>query len=565
MTPTLDLALKYSQLGWHTFQLKPRDKVPTVRWADVATAEANMITGWWEHNPNANVGIACGKRSGIVVLDVDADHDGFESLAELAINHGALPETWTSKTGSGGRHIFFAYPENASIRNSAGKLGRGLDIRGDGGYVVAPPSIHPNGNRYEWVVLPSQTPLAPMPDWMVELLHEKQAAVISEQVQAGKIINGYRNDTLAKMAGSMRRKGFDEDTIYLALQKHNEKYCEPRLTDGEVLQIAKSIGRYEPQDTPKIIAPLPDAWDVIEKIEADIIEREKNPKDVWGIHYAFPYLSRVTGGKQPGELIILAGEPGVGKSWWAHQDALFTAIGNPSKGIPSTPTLIWSGEMRRQQTFRRFFEMLGVPKRHMMAGQMSADDWQFFTEAKALIVNSPIRVADSPLDLKTIRQLLEREQGEHGIEQAVFDYDWLISAPGRDEIATSQNISRELKIIATDLNLSILLVSSVNKQGMDTTVENIGTVSGSGKKLHDADIVYLLTKFNDKKNSDNSIMPSDYERIVTLHFKKARELDYHIPGGVLHFIRETPKPIFRELKTATDSNMPGWMKRKDME
>lgn len=562
MTPTLDLALKYSQLGWHTFQLKPRDKVPTVRWADVATAEANMITGWWEHNPHANVGIACGKRSGIVVLDVDADHDGFESLAELAINYGALPETWTSKTGSGGRHIFFAYPENASIRNSAGKLGRGLDIRGDGGYVVAPPSIHPNGNRYEWVVLPSQTPLAPMPDWMVELLHEKQAAVIGDQVHAGKIINGYRNDTLAKMAGSMRRKGFDEDTIFDALKKHNSKYCEPPLTDGEVYQIAKSIGRYEPQDAPKIIAPLPDAWDVIEKIEADIIERERNPKDVWGIHYAFPYLSRITGGKQPGELIILAGEPGVGKSWWAHQDALFTAIG--MNGIPSTPSLIWSGEMRRRQTFRRFFEMLGVPKRHMLTGQMSDEDWQFFLEAKALIVNSPIRVADMPLDLKSIRELLEREQGEHGIEHAVFDYDWLISAPGKDEIATSQNISRELKLIATDLNLSILLVSSVNKQGMDTTVENIGTVSGSGKKLHDADIVYLLTKFNDKKNNDNSIMPSDYERIVTLHFKKARELDYHIPGGVLHFIRETPKPTFRELKTATDSNMPDWMRRKDI-
>lgn len=561
MTPALDLALKYAQIGWHTFQLKPRDKVPAVKWADVATAEANMIAGWWEHNPNANVGIACGKRSGIVVLDVDADHEGFESLAELAINYGAIPETWTSKTGSGGRHIFFAYPENANIRNSAGKLGRGLDIRGDGGYVVAPPSIHPNGNRYEWVVLPSQVPLATMPEWMVELLHEKQAAIVSEKTTS-KIPDGHRNDTLAMMAGSMRRKGFDEDTIFDALKKHNLKYCEPPLTDGEVYQIAKSIGRYEPQDAPKVIAPLPDAWDIIEKIEADIIERERNPKDVWGIHYAFPYLSRITGGKQPGELIILAGEPGVGKSWWAHQDALFTAIG--LNGVPSTPSLIWSGEMRRRQTFRRFFEMLGVPKRHMLTGQMSADDWQFFTEAKALIVNSPIHVADEPLDLKSIRQLLEREQGEHGIEQAVFDYDWLISAPGKDEIATSQNISRELKIIATDLNLSILLVSSVNKQGMDTTAENIGTVSGSGKKLHDADIVYLLTKFNERKNNDTSILLSDYERIVTLHFKKARELDYHVPGGALHFIRETPKPTFRELKRMTEASMPEWMQRKDM-
>lgn len=562
MTPALDLALKYSQLGWQSFQLRERDKVPAVRWADVATIEANMISGWWEHNPNANIGIACGKRSGIVVLDVDKEKGGYESLYDLQERYGKLPDTPVSKTGSGGEHLFFSYPNHTDIRNSAGKLGPGLDIRANGGYVVAPPSIHPNGNRYEWVVLPSQTPLAAMPEWMIELLHEKQAIAITEQVHGGKIINGYRNDTLTKMAGSMRRKGFDNDAIFLALKNHNQRYCEPPLEDAEVYQIAESIGRYEPQDKPFVLAPLPDAHDVISVLENDIIEREKNPHDVWGIHYTYPHLSRVTGGKQPGELLILAGEPGVGKSWWAHQDALFTAIG--MNGIPSTPTLIWSGEMKRKQTFRRFFEMLGVPKRHMLTGQMSAEDWQFFAEAKALIVNSPIYVSDTALDLKDIEMLLEREQGEHGIKQVVFDYDWLISAPGKDEIATSQNISRTLKQTAHKLDLSIMLISSVNKTGMDTTVENIVTVSGSGKKLHDADIVYLLTKFNEKKNKDNSIMPIDYEKIVTLHFKKARELDYHIPGGVLHFIRETPKPTFRELKIVKENELPDWMKRKDI-
>ena len=84
---------------------------------------------------------------------------------------------------------------------------------------------------------------------------------------------------------------------------------------------------------------------------------------------------------------------------------------------------------------------------------MSADDWQFFNEAKALIVNSPIYVSDIPLDLKDVKGLLEREQGEHGVEQVVFDYDWLIGAAGRDEIATSQNISRELKNLTHELNL----------------------------------------------------------------------------------------------------------------
>jgi len=128
----IDYAVGYSRLGWQSFQLKPKDKTPIVKWADVATCEENMLLGWWEHNPVANIGIACGKRSGIIVLDVDADHDGYESLAELAIEYGALPETPISKTGSGGQHIFFKHP-GFEIRNSAGKLGKGLEVRGDGG------------------------------------------------------------------------------------------------------------------------------------------------------------------------------------------------------------------------------------------------------------------------------------------------------------------------------------------------------------------------------------------------------------------------------------------------
>lgn len=556
---TVDIALKYAELGLQSFPCLPRDKKPMVRWADMATTETNMLLGWWETSPDANIGIACGKRSSVVVLDVDIDHDGYESLRELQDKYGRLPETPTSKTGSGGEHLFFKHP-GVEIRNSAGKLGPGLDIRGDGGYVVAPPSTHPNGNRYEWVVRPSQTPFADMPEWLIELLQEKNV-IVEPTPGTGDIISGQRNNMLTKIAGSMRRKGLGEDAIFQALVIHNREKCSPPLSEGEVLQIARSVTRYTPEDEYKPIPALPDAFGVIDQLEADIIERQKNPRDVWGIHYAWPFLSLLTGGKQEGELTILAGEPGVGKSWWAHQDALFSAIG--MNGIPSTPSLVWCGEMKRKQTFRRFFEMLGVQKRNMLTGKMSDEDWQYFNEAKALIVNSPVYVSDIPLDLKDIRVLLEREKDEHGIKQAVFDYDWLISAPGKDEIATSQNISRELKILATELNVSILLVSSVNKQGMDSTAESLSNVSGSGKKLHDADIVYLLTKFNSAKNSDLSIDPKDYDRIATLHIKKGRELDHHLPNGALNFIRETPRPTFKELRNE-QSKPPSWMTRKDM-
>ena len=565
MNQTLSFARAYASKGWQSFPLQPKQKTPVVKWADVATSDAQMLLGWFDNYPDANIGIACGKRSGIVVLDVDKDHDGYDSLSKLILEHGALPETPVTRTGSGGEHIYFKAPD-CDIRNSAGKLGKGLDIRGNGGYVVAAPSVHPNGTQYEWVVKPSEVELADMPDWMIELLREPEKPQTKEPLES-IVVEGGRNDYLTKMAGAMRRKGFSEDAIFSALQIDNREKCNPPLSDGEILQIAQSVTRYTPEDIPQVEKPLPNSNYVIELLEAETRERERNPKDVWGIHYAWNYLSLITGGKQPGEMIYGGGEPGVGKSWFFHQDALFTAIGNPSRKIPEVPCLIWSGEMKRQQVFRRFFEMLGVPKRAMLTGKMKEvnqrtgeiiDYWEKFEEAKSIIMNSPIYVADNYLDLRDIRDFLIREIDAHGIQQVVFDYDWLIGSYGSNEIEQSQNISRTMKQITNELNISTILISSVSKSGMGQLSENVtkANLSGSGKKLHDADVIYILTKFNEKKNNDMSIQPSDYPKIATLHIEKAREMDFHLPGGAINYIRETPNPKFREMKHANEK--PSW-------
>ncbi len=108
MATTLEHALFYAKNGWKVFPLKPREKVPTVKWADVATTEENMIQGWWEYQPDANVGIACGECSGITVLDVDKDHGGYDSLSELLGKYGRLPDTPVAKTGSGGSISFLS-------------------------------------------------------------------------------------------------------------------------------------------------------------------------------------------------------------------------------------------------------------------------------------------------------------------------------------------------------------------------------------------------------------------------------------------------------------------------
>src|SRR5215211_1206215 len=117
------------------------DKTPYTKNGHLdATTDKSRITAWWNRWPNANPAAPTGERSGVFVLDVDKDKWGFGSLEALEEEHGELPTTYIVKTGGGGFHYYFRLPPDVVIRNSAGKLGRGLDVRGEGGYVLLPTS-----------------------------------------------------------------------------------------------------------------------------------------------------------------------------------------------------------------------------------------------------------------------------------------------------------------------------------------------------------------------------------------------------------------------------------------
>lgn len=126
-------------------------KVPLIKdWVRLATTNGDQIEKWWAQWPDANIGIATGKESGIFVLDVDVATGGLES-AEQLFKQSAWPNAPIVRTGSGGLHFYFAYDGSFPLRNSVSELGPGLDIRCEGGYVVAPPSLHASGKRYEWI------------------------------------------------------------------------------------------------------------------------------------------------------------------------------------------------------------------------------------------------------------------------------------------------------------------------------------------------------------------------------------------------------------------------------
>lgn len=129
-----------------------RSKIPLVRnWPSLATTDLDTIEAWWSVWPNANVGIATGAKSGFWALDVDPKNGGLESLDAIRDKLDVNSSTPIVRTGGGGLHFYFRYDPARPVGNTASRLGPGLDTRGDGGYVVAPPSIHASGNAYEWV------------------------------------------------------------------------------------------------------------------------------------------------------------------------------------------------------------------------------------------------------------------------------------------------------------------------------------------------------------------------------------------------------------------------------
>jgi len=170
------------------------------------------------------------------VLDVD----GAEGEAELK-KHGH-PVTPMVRTPTGGMHLYFRHPD-AEIRTGI-RVAPGLDVKASGGYVVAPPSVGPNGKPYEWIVSPEEAKLADVPEWLMGLLNRPRrngAAPVGEQIPTGK-----RNQELTSIAGSMRRRGMGEAEIFAALSVTNERRCDPPLEEDEVRKIAASISRYEP-------------------------------------------------------------------------------------------------------------------------------------------------------------------------------------------------------------------------------------------------------------------------------------------------------------------------------
>lgn len=269
----LEAAMLYLSLGWsplalcspdhigtgkqHNERCKSPGKAPWGTWKDFQDRQPTEVEvlNKFRDNPTLNVGMAMGPVGGIIGIDVDGPA-GEELLQKMS--SGDLPETLEFTTPGGGRRLFYKMPPGVKFKPTyqhAGGPHEEVRFLGYGAQTVMPPSRHANGGMYEWKAGhgPKDREATYAPRWIIRKMRDDGPSTHGKpKVFAGSVIpEGQRDSILTSYAGSMRRKGMVVDEIQAALLVMNNLRCRPALEDDQVLKIAQSVGRYEPQDVPK--------------------------------------------------------------------------------------------------------------------------------------------------------------------------------------------------------------------------------------------------------------------------------------------------------------------------
>lgn len=239
----LQYALRYAQKGWFVFPCAPHSKKPFERSNGLndGTIDPDVIRAWFRADPNANIGVNCGK-SNLVVPDIDPRHGGDDTWHELCMKHSEI-ETLACVTPGGGQHFYFEAGDYR-IASGANVLGPGIDIRAQGGYVVAPPSRLAHG-AYVWEVEhgPHEIAPQPLPAWIADVIAATRPGRVVGSTLPKKLLPGQRRDRLFRLGTMVRDRGANEQEIAALLHAINQGRCQPPLPSCEVSALACDIAR----------------------------------------------------------------------------------------------------------------------------------------------------------------------------------------------------------------------------------------------------------------------------------------------------------------------------------
>lgn len=488
----LDHALQYCQRGWSVIPLKHSGseddkKRPLIAWEPYQQQRATepQIRAWWTQHPKANIGVVMGSISGLVALDFD----GPNAAALLRQRHIFLPETASVQTGKG-FHAFYKHP-GVTIPNKARLLndgnGSALDVRGDGGYVVAPPSVHGSGRVYQWVIAPNK--IADLPEPVLALLttpasrnHDDEGGWVSSVWQG--VGEGQRNEAAARLAGYWLAvtKG-NEYATRLAMEPWAAR-CTPPLDSRELSATIKSIARREAAKQQQVEAADLPHQSVVEGPQWADEMRDAKKRE--GVAVPIPGIGLI-GGLVPGEMFVVAGRPGAGKSSWACQLAARASV------LLHIPTWIVSTEMTRREWGRW---MIGAEAEIAVDALPSPLPPSLLSPLR----QAPIGVTDAgTISIAELRALAE---GRLGVKLIIVDHLTRITATRKENrVLEVGEVARGLKSMAKDLGCTVVALCQLNRrvEGADTRRPRLSDLRESGEIEQEADHVMFI--WSDEANT----------------------------------------------------------------
>lgn len=367
-----------------------------------ATTDEATIRWWWQKWPRANIGIATGVASGLIVLDSDPRHGGHESLRTLRERYAPFPKTPEAKSGGGGDHLYMKHPGKGVVIRNLSRLGNfpGLDLKGDGGYIIAPTSAHISGRPYEWRRSrhPDLIDLAEAPAWLLALASLPRADESAKEESPARkwakllegVPHGQRHDTAVRIAG-----------YYVGIGR------EPEEIQAMLLGFASECNPpHDPEDIKSIVRDLTEK----EKAKAQVRHSFPAPKDGEGEGTNFhPVPANDFLTQKPesidwvwnffipeGALVVLVAYMKVGKSTFAYLLALAIARGAPFLDFPTQPggVLILAVEEHPRDIKRRLHQFGLRPSDpiYLHAGSLTYSA-ETFRSLKEFIIEKSIKLA----------------------------------------------------------------------------------------------------------------------------------------------------------------------------
>lgn len=333
-------------------------------------------------------------------------------------------------------------------------------------------------------------------------------------------------------------KSYSKRRAVLSVANDIAKIAYGEESDAIDSQLGEIVNRLLKHSIPdKGLVPISQA---LTRLSDEVDERSKRPQDIWGIPTGFTDIDRYLGGLQKGEVFYLAGEPAVGKTKLAVQIGLNAS----SDTYGANSVGIYSLEMRDIAVARRMVSAVqDISTRSMKSGKMSDTDWVNFFEGITELQSRQLYLSDaSMLTSAELRADIARMKANHGLDLVILDYLLLMSGYEKvdNETERSARISRDVKAIAKDMDIAMIAVNSVTKEGMDGGLAQKKNLRGSGQLIHDADLIALLC-------ADTSTLSSTPFKPVKLVFTKVRDVE--LGTTTINLLADNMRPMFHSAVT----------------